>query len=190
MAPIVGGDLRLLIGSPAIDAGDNAANAEMNDLEGNTRIIDGDFDSSAVIDLGAYEREPTVSDDFFLWPTDNDHDGLAHGVEKAIGSDASLADRNANKSLQAPVYDSSGNATLTFGWDSSAPAGTRWVLSRATDLHSFVPIFRYDGTNVTLGSTANTTFDAVNGTISFKDTSPPIGGKVQYRFEAKYVPAP
>ncbi|MEM9478244.1 MAG: right-handed parallel beta-helix repeat-containing protein [Verrucomicrobiota bacterium] len=189
-APSYSGDLRLLLASPVIDAGDNSANSETSDLEGNARIIDGDFDNSAIIDLGAYERDPSISDDFFLWPTDNDHDGVTYGVEKATGSNAEQADRDAGQLLQSPVRDSNGHAILTFGWDSSAVAGTQWVLSRATDLEDFLPIFRYDGTNVTLGSLSDTTFDAVNGTISYKDTSPPTSGKVQYRFEAEYFPPP
>jgi hypothetical protein len=44
------GDLRLLPGSPAINAGDNAANGSTTDLDGNARRI-------GRIDLGAYERE-------------------------------------------------------------------------------------------------------------------------------------
>jgi cysteine-rich repeat protein len=43
------GDLRLLIGSPAIDAGDNSANSEFFDLAGNARI------QNYIIDMGAYE---------------------------------------------------------------------------------------------------------------------------------------
>lgn len=53
-----GGDLRLGAGSPAIDAGDNAyvpADATL-DLAGAARIVDGNGDGTATVDLGAYER--------------------------------------------------------------------------------------------------------------------------------------
>jgi len=50
-------DLRLLPGSPAIDAGDNAHLPPeiTTDLAGNPRIVDGDGDSIAVVDIGAFE---------------------------------------------------------------------------------------------------------------------------------------
>ncbi|WP_193214306.1 right-handed parallel beta-helix repeat-containing protein [Luteolibacter marinus] len=54
-----GGDLRLQPGSPAIDAGDDSASSEITDLAGNPRFADGDSDTTATIDLGAYEMPPT-----------------------------------------------------------------------------------------------------------------------------------
>jgi hypothetical protein len=54
-APTTAGDYRLLPGSAAIDAGDNSLNSETSDLAGNPRIIDGDYDGTITIDMGAYE---------------------------------------------------------------------------------------------------------------------------------------
>jgi parallel beta-helix repeat protein len=48
-------DLRLSSGSPCIDAGDNTAVSEPNDLDGNPRIVDSDGDGNSVVDMGAYE---------------------------------------------------------------------------------------------------------------------------------------
>jgi hypothetical protein len=48
-APSTAGDLTLGVFSPAIDVGDNAANATVTDLAGDPRII------NSIIDLGAYE---------------------------------------------------------------------------------------------------------------------------------------
>ncbi|MAT42331.1 MAG: hypothetical protein CL609_08325 [Anaerolineaceae bacterium] len=49
------GDLHLQFGSPAIDSGNNVANGLPTDLEGYPRIIDGDRDTIAIIDMGAFE---------------------------------------------------------------------------------------------------------------------------------------
>lgn len=54
-APTSAGNLHLMAHSPAIDAGDNAANNINTDVDGNPRITDGNGDSKSVIDMGAYE---------------------------------------------------------------------------------------------------------------------------------------
>ena len=53
-------NLRLWAHSPCIDAGDNTAVTEAIDLDGRTRIVDGDGDGAATVDMGAYEYEPVV----------------------------------------------------------------------------------------------------------------------------------
>src|SRR4029450_10452825 len=47
-------------GSPAIDTGSNSSvpGGFTTDLEGFSRIIDGDGNSSAIVDMGAYEVQP------------------------------------------------------------------------------------------------------------------------------------
>jgi hypothetical protein len=60
-APTTTGDFQVQVGSPVIDAGDNAANSSATDLAGNTRIVDGDGDSTATIDLGVYEAIPDTT---------------------------------------------------------------------------------------------------------------------------------
>ena len=56
------GDLRLRAESPCVDAGDNAVVTVASDLSGLPRIVDGDADGSATVDMGAHEyrNEPAV----------------------------------------------------------------------------------------------------------------------------------
>jgi len=49
------GDLRLGASSPAIDSGTNSAVSLPTDLDGDPRIVDGDMDGTATVDMGAYE---------------------------------------------------------------------------------------------------------------------------------------
>jgi hypothetical protein len=65
-APTTEGNLRLQVDSPAIDAGDNnLVTGVAADLDGTARIKDGDEDTYADVDMGAYEayarREVVVS---------------------------------------------------------------------------------------------------------------------------------
>ena len=64
------GDYRLLSDSPCIDAGDPNYVTEPNetDSDGNPRIIDGDEDNIAVIDMGAYEFWPPIEARMKLTP--------------------------------------------------------------------------------------------------------------------------
>ena len=49
------GDMHLGASSPAIDSGTNSAISLPTDLDGNPRIVDGDMDGTATVDMGAYE---------------------------------------------------------------------------------------------------------------------------------------
>ncbi len=72
-------DLRLYVGSPAIDVGNNAANTETYDLAGNARI------QNTTIDLGAYEGGvPLPSKTVFVdvSKTDDSGDGLSWATAK------------------------------------------------------------------------------------------------------------
>lgn len=54
-ASVAGGDFRLQSTSPAMDAGDPLLRPCSADVLGNSRLLDGDLDGAATIDLGAYE---------------------------------------------------------------------------------------------------------------------------------------
>jgi hypothetical protein len=65
---------RPLLGSPAIDAGDNSG-APSTDQRGVARPVDSDGDGNPVVEIGAVEDG------------DDDHDGLSESVEKAAPND-------------------------------------------------------------------------------------------------------
>jgi hypothetical protein len=62
-----GGNLRLQSGSPCIDRGNNYLDyfptvpgfqlLPATDLDGNWRVVDGNNDGTATVDMGAYERQ-------------------------------------------------------------------------------------------------------------------------------------
>jgi hypothetical protein len=56
-------DFRLLINSPAIDAGTNLAGLSATDIDGDSRALDGDNNGTVVVDMGA--------DEFVFTPPDN-----------------------------------------------------------------------------------------------------------------------
>ena len=51
---------RLMADAPCIDAGDNAHAPGSTDLDGNPRIVDGDGEPPATVDMGCYEYQPPV----------------------------------------------------------------------------------------------------------------------------------
>ena len=62
-------DYHLAAGSPCVDSGDNTAVTTPTDLDGNTRIVDGDLNGTPTVDMGVYECQencnapiPTVSE--------------------------------------------------------------------------------------------------------------------------------
>ncbi len=67
-----GGDYRLQADSPCIDSGSNElALGIPTDLDGNTRIMDGDSDRVSTVDMGAYEFQPPPPPPPELWILDS-----------------------------------------------------------------------------------------------------------------------
>ena len=71
------GDLRLRSGSPCIDAGSNGIGSVASDLSGHERIVDGDWNGAAVMDMGAFEYQPA----------DMNNDGAADAADYTLWGD-------------------------------------------------------------------------------------------------------
>ena len=93
-----GGDLSLKRNSPVVDRGDNGFAPSGPDLDGAQRVVDGDEDGDAVVDMGALEfsRATTISS------------------LNAVAIPA-VADPGEPVAFIADASDS-GDAPLTFGW--------------------------------------------------------------------------
>lgn len=77
-------DLHLQVGSPCIDAGDNnAPEIPLTDLDGNDRIIDGNFDGTADVDMGAHEY---IEQNIAVNPTSIDFGDVGVGDGSATSS--------------------------------------------------------------------------------------------------------
>ncbi|VGO14436.1 hypothetical protein PDESU_02997 [Pontiella desulfatans] len=54
------GNYRLLMTSPCLDSGTNAFVYSLSDLDGSTRIRDGNLDGTPIVDMGAYELQAST----------------------------------------------------------------------------------------------------------------------------------
>ncbi|MCI5227038.1 MAG: hypothetical protein D3918_10380 [Candidatus Electrothrix sp. AX2] len=108
------GNYRLSASSPLIDVGlNNAPSLPQVDLDGNNRIMDGDNDGTAHVDIGVYEYAP-------LSVTDTDSDGMADSWELDHFGDLQTADATTDQDkdgysdlqeyLNRDILDNQGNS--------------------------------------------------------------------------------
>jgi hypothetical protein len=145
------GDYHLQQTSPGIDAGDNAApQIPMLDLDGAARIVDGDFDGTARVDMGAYEY-------FSAPPT------AAAGPDQTVAADAHCA--------TVVALDGTGSSDpegepLTYSWTGSfgTVSGATASVSLPAGTHVITLTVRDGG-----GASATDTL-----VVTVLDTAPPI----------------
>lgn len=168
------GDFHLLPGSPCIDVGDNAAaNLPPFDFEGDNRIIDGDEDTTATVDMGVDEYDPgppptptptpsptpTCVEVFYdsfedgwlaNWEQDMQYDWMANAQRATDGVLSAEVDGKATDAtlmlrdaLDLTGYD---QVTLTFWWyiESGIDTG-EYVAMDAWNGAAWVEVARLDG---------------------------------------------
>lgn len=128
------------IGSPVVNAG-----APLDDGAGMVVSRTGQRGIMQIDDpdIGAVESQD-VADLPLLWDQDWDGDGLSYGVERAIGTNPTVADFDNPRRLQPPIVN--GEVTLEFGISPGAGAESLIIVERSTDPHAlqFEEVFRYD----------------------------------------------
>ncbi len=168
-----GGNLQLRIGSPATDTGNNSAvpPGVTTDLGGNPRIADGDGDSSAVVDMGAYEKPANSAPSFTSTPvTAATQDALYTYAVTATDPDLVYGDVLIIAGTTLPAWltltdNGDGTATLS-GTPANGDVGQHPVALQVTDLD-----------DLTATQTFTITVSNVNDPPSF--TSAPVTAATQ-----------
>jgi hypothetical protein len=155
--------------SPVINAG--VSTGHTTDQRGLARL--------GAPDIGAVEFQGT-SDLLRVLPLDRDNDGSSYQIEKAVGTNPFVSDSDDPRLLQRPTFNAEGQAVLSFGIAETALAGTRWILERTTDLHTFEAIHRFDGTEHHAYEGRPVTITETDFGVTIIDEAPPAG-RVFYR---------
>jgi serine protease len=112
-----GDDFHLDLGSPAIDAGDGGApSLPIDDFDGISRVLDGDGNGSAVVDIGAFEFGPNPG--IFEFSS-----AAFAAVENGGTADVTII-RKHGKTGPATVDFATGGGTATVGVDYISTAVT------------------------------------------------------------------
>jgi parallel beta-helix repeat protein len=126
-----GGDLRLLSStSPCVDMGANGApGLPATDLAGNPRIVDGDRNGTAIVDMGAYEYQSWLIHNI---TQDNWYETIQFAIDRAAnGDEIEVAPGTYNeainfKGMAIRLYSSGGPAVTTI--DANGIAGANHVV--------------------------------------------------------------
>jgi hypothetical protein len=190
-APTTTGNLALQGDSPAIDTGDNNADLDGSgtgtatistiptDLGGNPRLLDGNADSSIIVDKGAYEHvlvptgvtlaaftaEVQASNIHILWETASEIDTLGFNLHRS--TDPSQVGERLNGDLIPAQGPGGGQGALYTYLDESVTDGTTyfyWLedvdLYGATTLHGPVSATMTQPTALTTAALAVTGAEA------------------------------
>lgn len=143
---------RLLSGSPAIDAADNAACSSI-DQRGEARPYDGDFDGAPVCDIGAFELRTPPNDDFAQ-------------AQEIVGSAASVDGTNKEASREAGEPSHSAlpfpaDYSVWYRW--TAPNSGQATIDTCTgDFNSFLAVYTGSAVNA-LGPIASSDDGCASG---------------------------
>jgi parallel beta-helix repeat protein len=119
------GDYRLMSSSQAIDAGDDSIpGLPATDLVGGPRILDGDGDNTAAIDLGAFEFDPSAPAGVCIY-------ALCPGDVHAV---APPGQTSAIVEFTAPIAPSGATVVCVPPSGADFPGGATTVTCTATDL--------------------------------------------------------
>lgn len=120
------GNYRLKTGSPCIDQGDNRApSLPLTDKDGNSRMVDGNGDGKAVVDIGAYEFVPASTRSAVI--PDIKANGSDGPITVAQGEKLSVTVSLAPGTLAGVDADWWVNAWTPFGWASYLYVDPSWV---------------------------------------------------------------
>ena len=128
VAPL-GGNFRLQTFSPCVDAGNNVAVpvGSTTDLDGHPRIVDGNLNGTAEVDMGAYDMDPKTSGTGAEWmvPT-----AIVAAFEPANGGPVRVHYRIGplGATARLDVYDVTGRhvAVLAQEWHAAGEYTRRW----------------------------------------------------------------
>ncbi len=124
-------DLRLRSGSPAIDKGNNSYNSTATDLAGQPRIVDGNGDGDAVIDMGAYEApQRTTQPSTIVVDKVTDPGGAPASFDFALTGGPDSVNRAFSLTDAAMPFNSGDLKPGAYAVAETVPAG--WILATAT----------------------------------------------------------
>jgi hypothetical protein len=115
----------LLCGSPAIDAGDNT-NAPATDQRGSPRIVDGDGNGVATIDIGAFELQTSCN-----------QPPVARAQDITVSADKNCSAAITPQQVDNGSSDPDNGDSITLSLDNAGPfaVGQHQVTLTATDSH-------------------------------------------------------
>jgi len=169
----VPGDYHVQSGSPAVDAGNNAApQLPATDLDGSARIFDGNFDGDPRVDMGAYE-----------FTTTNTPPAANAGPDQLVAANASCL---ATVTLDGSVSSDPDGDPLTYTWTGTfgIASGVTPTVALPAGVH-VVTLTISDGRGGSSSDTVTiTVVDVTAPVIASVTATPPVLSPPNHQFVA------